>query len=187
MNNARSVAVPAKCPRSRVVGSFTQSVLENMVASTNGLATYQHARAPPTAFRRSKVDSSLASCPGGASDRELSGAGRRADLYSGFGVQRNLRDLRSSKGKQNFSAASPGLRTANYAAKFDKIGALLVTSLKIKTSWRREVNSNSDRCHSLPTSCVCLSVCRVVSFPPSYEVTSEPPVIGWPARESRAD
>jgi len=69
--------------------------------------------------------------------------GEDADLYSDFGVQRILRDLRSSKLTEDFSAAGLGLRIAKYAAKFDKIGALLVTSLTIKTSWQREVNSNS--------------------------------------------
>ena len=88
----------------------------NMVASMNGLATYQPAGARTTAFRRSKVDGSLTSWPGRASDRELSGAARRADLYSGFGVQRILDGFSFSKQKMNFSATGRGLRIAKYAA-----------------------------------------------------------------------
>ena len=37
-------------------------------------------------FERNKVDGSLTSSPGAESRSELSGAGRRADLYSSFGV-----------------------------------------------------------------------------------------------------
>ncbi len=109
----------------------------------NGLATYQPAGARTTAFRRNKVDGLLTSWPGKASDRELSGARWGADLYSGFAVQRNLVYLRSSKLKLKFLCYRSGLRIAKYAAKFDKLGALLVTSLTIKACWRREVNSNS--------------------------------------------
>ena len=43
--------------------------------------------------RRNKVDGLLTLCPGGESNRELSGAGRRADLYSSFGLQRNTGGL----------------------------------------------------------------------------------------------
>jgi hypothetical protein len=54
-------------------------------------------------FERNKVDGSLTSSPGAESRSELSGAGRRADLYSDFGVQRNLRDLCFSKLVECFS------------------------------------------------------------------------------------
>ena len=68
---------------------------------------------------------------------ELSGAGRIADLYSDFGDQRISESLRSSKLRVGFSATGRGLRIAKYVTNFDKIGGFLVTSLTIKTSWRR--------------------------------------------------
>jgi len=42
---------------------------------------------------RNKVDGSQTSCPGGESYSELSATGRRADLYSAFGVQRKSRGI----------------------------------------------------------------------------------------------
>jgi hypothetical protein len=68
--------------------------------------------------------------------------GNDPDLYSDFGIQRISECLRSSKSEVVFSATGRGLRIAKYAAKFDKIGVFLVTSLTIKTSWRRKVDSN---------------------------------------------
>jgi hypothetical protein len=56
---------------------------------------------------RKKVDGSLTCCSGSESDRELSGAGGPADLYSSFGVQRNSRDLCSSKRGGSFSGTDP--------------------------------------------------------------------------------
>ena len=95
-----------------------------------------------TDSRRRKVDGSLTWSPGSKLNCELSGTGRLADLYSDFGVQRILECLRSSKSEVGFSATGRGLRIAKYAAKFDKIGVFVVTSLTIKTSWRRGGDSN---------------------------------------------
>ena len=75
--------------------------------------------------------------PGNKLNCELSGTGRLADLYSDFGVQRILECLCSSKSGVSFSATGRGLRTAKYPAKCDKNGVSVVTSLTIKTSWRR--------------------------------------------------
>jgi hypothetical protein len=47
----------------------------------------------PGAEERNKVDGAQTSCPGRESSRELSGTGWRSDLYSRFGVERNLGDL----------------------------------------------------------------------------------------------
>ena len=88
-------------------------------------------------FGRTKVDGSLTCSPGNKLNCELSGPGRRADLYSDFGDQRISKCLCFSKFEVGFSATGRGLIIAKYAAKFDKIGVFIVTYLIIKTSWRR--------------------------------------------------
>ena len=74
--------------------------------------------------KRSKVDGSLTSWLGGQSNRELSGAGWRADLYSSFGVQRNLWDLHSNKLEEYFSATGRRGRFVKIPAKRDDFGPL---------------------------------------------------------------
>ena len=61
-------------------------------------------------YERNKVDGSLTLFPVSESHRELSGTGPRADLYCGFGVQRNLRDLCPSKRRKSFPGT--GLQTS---------------------------------------------------------------------------
>ncbi len=66
-------------------------------------------------------------------DRIPFACGQDADLYSDYGVQRNLEVLRSSRPEANFSAAGRGLGLGQTAAKYEKTGASLVTSLIIMT------------------------------------------------------
>ena len=73
---------------------------------------------PERAQRRSKADSSLTSWPGRESNRKLSGAGRRADLYSTLGVQRNFGDLCSSKLEESFSGTGRRLNIGKNFANF---------------------------------------------------------------------
>ena len=84
----------------------------------------------------------LTCCPGNKLNCELSDTGRLADLYSDFGVRRILECLCSSNLEVNFSATGRGLRTAEYSAKCDKNGVIVVTYLIIKTSWRGGSHSN---------------------------------------------
>jgi|SRR5580704_8468546 hypothetical protein len=60
---------------------------------------------------------SQTSCPGRESDRELSGAGRRAELYSASGIQRNSGDLRFDELGDRFSATGRRGRFAIIPAK----------------------------------------------------------------------
>lgn len=72
---------------------------------------------------RNKFDGSHTSEPASKSDLELSGAGRCADLYSAFSVQRNLWDLGDEKPMQVFSAADSSRDSAGNAAKCHVFGA----------------------------------------------------------------
>ena len=71
------------------------------------------------AAERNKVDGSQTPCPGRESDHELSGAGWRADLYSAFGVQRNLGDLHLNKLESCFSATGRRGRIMKIPGKSD--------------------------------------------------------------------
>ena len=57
-------------------------------------------------------------------------------------LRENFWDSCFSKLGEDFSGTGPSRQCGLNAANFDKIGALLVTYLIIKTSWRRIVDSN---------------------------------------------
>src|ERR1700754_120625 len=91
--------------------------------------------------RRGKVDGSQTTCPGEESKYELSSPGWRADLYSAFGIQRNLGDLRDKRPRKVFSATDSSRDNPKTPPKSDVLGVGTRTSLTMKTCWRREVDS----------------------------------------------
>ena len=77
----------------------------------------------PKAGKVKRSKCSQTSCLGRESGRELSATGLRADLYSPFGVQRNLGHIRSNKPKEGFSATGRRVRFVKITANCDDFGS----------------------------------------------------------------